>query len=237
MVKNTSIPKTLSPALPPNGEEDKEISGELSPSPLGGRDLGRGSLPPILQVGDVLLSPDIITEYFACDIAKCGGRCCEEGDAGAPVTLDEIADIEEQLDDLWPRLSASAQSEIDRTGVAYADPEGELVTCIVNNRDCAFRGSQGCLLRQRPISCHLYPIREKRFGGNAVSPSGSAEASLVGLNYHRWEICKDAVEKGRREGIRLYQFLREPLIRRFGDAWYAELELMVEELRQQGILA
>lgn len=179
-------------------------------------------LPPILQVGDVLLSPDIITEYFACDITKCGGRCCEEGDAGAPVTLDEIADIEEQLDDIWPRLSASAQSEIDRTGVAYADPEGELVTCIVNNRDCAFRGPQGCLLCQRPISCHLYPIREKKIG------------DFIGLNYHRWEICKDAVEKGRREDVRLYQFLREPLIRRFGSAWYQELETMVEELRKQG---
>ena len=183
------------------------------------------ALPPILQVGDVLLSPDIITEYFACDIAKCQGRCCEEGDAGAPVTMDEIADIEEQLDELWPRLSASAQSEIDRTGVAYPDPEGELVTCIVNNRDCAFRGPQGCLLWKRPISCHLYPIREKRLG------------NLIGLNYHRWDICKDAMEKGRREHIRLYQFLREPLVRRFGEAWYQGLETMVEELKKSGILS
>ncbi len=182
-------------------------------------------MPPILQVGDVLLSPDIITEYFACDIAKCGGRCCEEGDAGAPVTLDEIAAIEEDLDTLWPRLSASAQAEIDKTGVAYPDPEGELVTCIVNGRDCAFRGSQGCLLRHRPISCHLYPIREKRLG------------ALTGLNYHRWAICGDAVERGKREGIRLYQFLREPLIRRFGETWYAELENMVEELKKQGFLS
>ncbi len=187
--------------------------------------LGESLLPPILQVGDVLLSPDIITEYFACDIAKCGGRCCEEGDAGAPVTMDEIADIEEQLDALWPQLSASAQSEIDKGGVAYADPEGELVTCIVNGRDCAFRGPCGCLLRQRPISCHLYPIREKKLG------------NLIGLNYHRWDICKDAVEKGKREHIRLYQYLREPLVRRFGEAWYQELETMVEELKKSGILS
>lgn len=203
--------------------KNMELHQSSGNNPLPNPSLREGSiLPPILQVGDVLLSPDIITEYFACDITKCGGRCCEEGDAGAPVTLDEIADIEEQLDDLWPRLSASAQSEIDRTGVAYADPEGELVTCIVNNRDCAFRGPQGCLLCQRPISCHLYPIREKKIG------------DFIGLNYHRWEICKDAVEKGRREDVRLYQFLREPLIRRFGSAWYQELETMVEELRKQG---
>ena len=203
--------------------KNMELHQSSGNNPLPNPSLREGSiLPPILQVGDVLLSPDIITEYFACDITKCGGRCCEEGDAGAPVTLDEIADIEEQLDDLWPRLSASAQSEIDRTGVAYADPEGELVTCIVNNRDCAFRGPQGCLLCQRPISCHLYPIREKKIG------------DFIGLNYHRWEICKDAVEKGRREDVRLYQFLREPLIRRFGSAWYQELETMISELRKQG---
>ena len=193
-------------------------------TPLPTREGPGEGLPPILQVGDVLLSPDIITEYFACDISKCGGRCCEEGDAGAPVTLDEIADIEDQLDELWPRLSASAQSEIDKGGVAYADPEGELVTCIVNGRDCAFRGPQGCLLRQRPISCHLYPIREKQIG------------TLTGLNYHRWAICKDAIERGKREGIRLYQFLREPLVRRFGEAWYNELETMVNELKRSGIL-
>ncbi len=203
--------------------KNMELHQSSGNNPLPNPSLREGSiLPPILQVGDVLLSPDIITEYFACDITKCGGRCCEEGDAGAPVTLDEIADIEEQLDNLWPRLSASAQSEIDRTGVAYADPEGELVTCIVNNRDCAFRGPQGCLLCQRPISCHLYPIREKKIG------------DFIGLNYHRWEICKDAVEKGRREDVRLYQFLREPLIRRFGSAWYQELETMISELRKQG---
>ena len=194
-----------------------------SPSPRSPR--REESLPPILQVGDVLLSPDIITEYFACDIAKCGGRCCEEGDAGAPVTIDEIMDIEEQLDKLWPQLSASAQAAIDKGGVAYADPEGEMVTCIINNRDCAFRGPQGCLLRQRPISCHLYPIREKKIG------------DLIGLNYHRWDICRDAVEKGRREGIRLYQFLRKPLIRRFGEAWYEELETMITELKKSGILS
>ena len=196
----------------------------------------RGALPPIIQVGDVLLSPDIITDYFACDIARCGGRCCEEGDAGAPVTMDEVADIEEQLDALWPHLSASAQTAIDRTGVAYADPEGDLVTCIVNNRDCVFRGPKGCLLRTRPISCHLYPIREKQLGTVPPADPSDVPHPLVGLNYHRWDICRDAIENGRCQGIRLYQFLREPLIRRFGEAWYAELEATVAELRRQGLV-
>lgn len=169
-------------------------------------------------VGEVLVSADIITEHFACDITSCHGQCCEEGDAGAPVTLDEVADIEAQLDAIWPHMSASAQAVVDRQGVAYRDPEGELVTSIVGSRDCCFRGLKGCLLRERPISCHLYPIREKRIG------------DIVGLNYDRWSICKAAFIKGHTEGIPVYRFLREPLIRRFGEAWYEELCTIAEQL-------
>ena len=171
----------------------------------------------LIEVGDVILHSDILTEFFCCDISACHGRCCEEGDAGAPVTLDEIADIEAQLDTLWPSLTAGAQAVIDRQGVAYSDLEGELVTSIVCGGNCVFRGSGGCLLRQKPISCHLYPIREKRLG------------PLTGLNYHRWDICRDAVRLGTERGIRLYQFLREPLIRRFGSQWYDELCLVANQ--------
>lgn len=167
---------------------------------------------------DVLVSSDIITKCFVCDIAACQGRCCEEGNAGAPITLDELAYIEEQLDTIWPQLSARAQSVIDKQGVAYTDPEGELVTSVIDvktptgsNGNCVFRGPHGCLLAQRPISCHLYPIREKHFG------------DVVALNYDRWNICHAAVKKGRAEGTPIYKFLREPLVRRFGQAWYDEL--------------
>ena len=95
-------------------------------------------LPPILQVGDVLLSSEILTEKFCCDLSVCKGECCIEGDAGAPVTLDEVAEIEECLDAVWGDLSASAQSVIDRQGVAYTDQEGDLVTSIVGGKDCVF---------------------------------------------------------------------------------------------------
>ena len=183
---------------------------------------GKKELPPMLMVGDVIVHTDIVTEYFCCNIAKCQGRCCEEGDAGAPVTLDDISYIENELDNIWPQLSAQAQAVIDKQGVAYSDPEGELVTSIIGSCDCCFRGPKGCLLAQRPISCHLYPIREKKLG------------SLIGINYHRWDICKDAVALGKERNIRVYQFLKEPLVRRFGEAWYRELELAVEELQRQG---
>ena len=96
------------------------------------------------------------------------------------------------------------------------------MTSSIGSHDCCFRCPQGCLLAQLPISCHLYPIREKKLG------------TLTGVNYHRWDICKDAVALGKERGIRLYQFLKEPLIRRFGEVWYKELEQVVEELTKQG---
>ena len=177
-------------------------------------------IPPILEVGGVLISSDIITEYFCCDYEKCKGVCCVEGSDGAPVTMEEIAGIEEALDAVWGDLSASAQSVIDKQGVAYVDQEGDMVTSIVRGKDCVFTcyDEDKCLCAlekahfAKPISCALYPIREKRFSGG-----------LVGLNYHRWDVCKDAVEKGKALHLPVYQFLKEPLIRRFGQEWYEEL--------------
>ena len=106
----------------------------------------------IIQVGDVLVSPDVITEKFCCDLDACKGACCVEGDAGAPVTLDEIAGMEDALDAVWPGMSAGAQAVVDRQGVAYNDPEGELVTSIVDGKDCVFTCHEGgvclCLLEK-----------------------------------------------------------------------------------------
>ena len=208
------------------------------------------TIPPIIQVGDVLLSSEILTEKFCCDLSVCKGECCVEGDAGAPVTMDEIAAIEECVDDVWDDLSASAQAVIDKQGVAYTDQEGDLVTSIVGGKDCVFtyygdiedwnthlpiKNCCLCALEKayrvgrthfcKPISCALYPIREKQLGGG-----------LTGLNYNRWSVCKMAIAKGIQENLYLYQFLRDPLIRRFGEAWYQELLDTVSELKEQGYL-
>ncbi len=188
---------------------------------------------PIIQVGNVLLSSDILTERFCCDLEACKGICCVEGDAGAPVTLDEISSIEDALDTVWNDLSASAQAVLDKQGVAYTDREGDLVTSIVGGKDCVFTcyadGVCLCALEKsyrtgatkfcKPISCALYPIREKRFDGG-----------LIGLNYHRWTVCRDAVKKGRALDLPLYKFLKAPLIRRFGAEWYRELCEVAKEL-------
>ncbi len=198
----------------------------------------------------MLLSSEILTEKFCCDLSVCKGECCIEGDAGAPVTLDEVAEIEDSLDEVWSDLSASAQSVIDKQGVAYTDQEGDLVTSIVRGKDCVFTYYGDiedwnahlpiedcclCALEKafragrthfcKPISCALYPIREKRIGDG-----------LIGLNYNRWVVCKAAITKGEQEDIRLYQFLRDPLIRRFGEEWYQELLDTIDELKAQGYL-
>lgn len=188
----------------------------------------------IIQVGEVILTSEILTEYFCCDLEACKGICCVEGDSGAPLTLDEVGEMENVLDEVWADLSAQAQSLIDRQGVAYTDAEGDLVTSIVQGRDCVFTcyGTDGCCycasdkaFREgrtawdKPLSCALYPIREKHFRDGSV-----------GLQYHRWDICRPAVEKGRRLNLKLYQFLKAPLVRRFGQAWYDELYEVARQL-------
>ena len=191
------------------------------------------SIPPIIQVGNVLLSSDILTQCFCCDLEKCKGQCCVEGEAGAPVTLEEIDQLEESLDTAWCDMSAAAQAVVDKQGVAYPDIDGEMVTSIVAGRDCIFTcyedGVCLCALEKafregrskfcKPISCALYPIREKVFANGTV-----------GLNYHRWAVCRDAVEKGNLLHLPVYRFLKEPLVRRFGEEWYEELEQVAAQL-------
>lgn len=192
------------------------------------------NLVPIVQVRNVLVSTSIFIENFCCDLDACRGICCVEGDAGAPVSLDEISNIEDVLDNVWNDLSASAQSVIDKQGIAYTDLDGDIVTSIVNGRDCVFTcyDNSGCCLCSlersfrlgktkfvKPISCSLYPIRMKKFSNG-----------LIGLNYDRWQICNSAVLKGNDLKLPVYKFLEEPLTRLFGKEWYAELASIALEV-------
>ena len=180
----------------------------------------------IIEIDDILVSSDIFTEEFCCDLDACKGFCCVEGDAGAPVTLDEIGGIEDALDTVWDDMSASAQAVVDKQGVAYTDRDGDLVTSIVGGKDCVFTCYEGdcclCALERayrsgktgfcKPISCALYPIREKRLGNG-----------MIALNYNRWDVCRDAVKKGHELHLPVYKFLKEPLIHRFGAEFYEKL--------------
>ena len=181
----------------------------------------------MLQIKDALVSLDVVERFFLCDLNKCLGECCIEGDAGAPITEEEMETLKRILPDVWDELLPKAQEVIKEKGVAYVDEEGDLVTQIVDGKNCVFScyGENGmcyCAIEKKyregkvdfykPISCHLYPLRLTEY------------AQFTAVNYHRWKICKCAEVLGRKEGVRVYQFLKEPLIRRFGAEWYAELE-------------
>lgn len=180
----------------------------------------------MLQIQNTIVTLDLAEEFFCCDLEKCLGACCIEGDAGAPVTIEEVAKIEEALPVVEPEMLPRAVEEVHQNGVAYVDQEGDLVTTILDGRNCAFTcyapgGICLCALEKafregktgfkKPASCSLYPLRLTTY------------PTFTAVNYHRWKICRDAVANGRKKGIRLYQFLRGPLTEHFGKEWYDEL--------------
>ena len=193
----------------------------------------------MIQIDDTLVSLDVIERHFLCDLAHCKGECCVEGDAGAPLEEEEFHKLREILPEIWNDLSPKAQEVINKQGVGYIDEDGDIVTSIVDGKDCVFtcyddKGCCYCAIEKafregktdfyKPVSCHLYPIRVGDYG------------PYKAVNYHRWDVCKAAVLLGRKENVPVYKFLREPLVRKFGEAWYCELELAAEELEKQGML-
>lgn len=189
---------------------------------------------------NTLVTLDVVERFFSCDLDFCLGQCCIDGDAGAPLTSTEEEKIKEILPLIWEDLLPRAKQEIEQNGISYLDPEGELVTQILDNSNCVFScyapgGMCICAIEKayregkidfmKPISCALYPLRLKTLSNGSVA-----------VNYHRWKICKSAEVMGRSKGIRVYQFLKEPLIRRFGQEWYNELvancELYIKQYMQ-----
>jgi len=189
----------------------------------------------MIQIDDKIIALDIIEEHFICDLSACKGECCVEGDSGAPLEKDEVEILKQILPYVWDDLSDKAKEVIKKQGTAYKDTDGEMVTSIVNGKDCVFTYYDGdnickCAIEKaykegkidfyKPVSCHLYPIRLQRY------------KDFTAINYHRWRVCKAAVAYGQKNGIAIYQFLKEPLIRKFGEAWYNELCLAAEEYKK-----
>ncbi len=190
----------------------------------------------MLQIQHTLVSLDLIERYFTCDLDACLGACCIEGDAGAPLAPGEAERIEGVLPEIENDLLPRALAEIRGCGASYTDPDGDLVTQIVDGRDCVYTcyaegGKCLCALEKafregrvpdvKPISCRLYPVRLREYDG------------FTAVNMHRWKICRPAETLGRRLGVRAYEFLKGPLTARFGEAWYAELELTAREYLRQ----
>lgn len=192
----------------------------------------------MFQIQNTLVSLDLAERFFCCDLDECKGVCCIEGDAGAPVTDAEAAEIERVLPEIWDDMIPGGRREVEENGVSYIDEEGDRVTAIVDGGNCAFTcyapggiclcaiekaRREGRIAFRKPASCYLYPVRLTEY------------PTFTAVNYHRWKICRGAEANGRRLGIRLFEFLKEPLTERFGADWYAELELCCREyLKQYG---
>lgn len=187
----------------------------------------------LVEIEDKIVSTQIFEKQFVCDLTACKGACCIEGDGGAPVTADEVQIIEAHLDQIKPFMRPEGIAAVKAKGVTYLDKDLEPATTLVNDAECAFvffdnSGIAKCAIEKaqregiidfpKPISCHLYPIRTKKF------------QDYTALNYEKWDICAPACACGEKLEVPVYKFLKEPLKRAFGEDFYQELEKVAIEL-------
>ena len=187
----------------------------------------------MFRVQDTILSDDIATTRFACDLSKCKGACCVVGDAGAPVSKDEVAHLEHAFDLLKRELHPDAKRTVEKEGLVQQSRHGLELSCR-DNEECvfvtykeyvAYCAIQKAFLEDRiewekPISCHLYPIRLKKVGGTEY-------ANFEYVN----KLCSAACMKGEKEDVYLSEFLKKPLVRRYGQDWYDDFEEKCKEMR------
>ena len=185
----------------------------------------------MIQIGNTTISDDLVDQHFLCDLEKCKGACCVEGDAGAPLNAEEIVLLPQIIDRIKPYLRKEGVEAIEQQGTFVLDFEQETVTPLIKEKECAYvifeNGIAKCGIEKayfdgavtfrKPVSCHLYPIRIRRNG------------TYTFVNYDRWSICEPARLKGVREHVPLREFVKESLIRRFGKEWYKELRMVIDQ--------
>lgn len=189
----------------------------------------------MFQLGKTLVSEDIIEKDFVCNLSACKGTCCVDGEAGAPLSEKEV----EILKDIYPKVKPFMRQKgidaLEAQGTSVVTKDGELETPLINNADCVYvnfdeKGTALCAIEEtynkglidwkKPISCHLYPIRVQDY----------SEFSAV--NYHKWKICDDACSLGKELQVPVYKFVKEALIRKFGQDWYTELEKVAIDIKK-----
>ncbi len=187
----------------------------------------------MIIVDDILISDDILQEEFVCNLDKCKGGCCVDGDAGAPLDKSELKEIKKVYKIIQHELSDEAKAEIKRVG-PYTSEEGfGYVTPAINGGICVYgyedeKGIVKCLIEKaylegrtdfkKPISCHLYPIRVTK------------NKNYIALNYEpREKLCAPGCAFGKKLGVKVYLFLKEPLIRKYGEAFYEALDTIAKK--------
>ncbi|MFA6484366.1 MAG: DUF3109 family protein [Bacteroidales bacterium] len=186
----------------------------------------------MIEIGHALVSLDVLQRKFCCNLNACKGACCILGDAGAPLTIEEAGELEDYLDELSPLISGDGLFSIMEQGAFVYDVDGEIVTPLIGNKECVYtlfeNGIAFCAIERayqtglihfnKPVSCHLYPIRIKSF------------ETYDAVNYDLWDICNPAREEGAKQEVPVYMFVRDALIRKYGVEWFEQLDYAAKNL-------
>lgn len=191
----------------------------------------------MIQIGDKLVSLELFEQKFICDLPACKGACCVQGDAGAPVSEDERDILDREYTHIKEFMTPGGRESVEELGKWVSDGDGDYVTPLNKGKECAYTVFENGIARcgiekawlmgktgfRKPVSCHLYPVRVTRLG------------SLLALNYHNWNICQPARILGKREGIKVFRFLKEPLIRAYGEEFFRELEEVEKAMEEKRV--
>lgn len=191
----------------------------------------------MIEIDGNIVSTDVLLELFACDISRCKGMCCVEGNAGAPLEDDEADILEENYEHYRQYMTPEGIAAVERQGFMVMDTDGDCTTPLVGDAECAYsymeNGVTLCAIEKaylrgectfrKPISCHLYPIRLVKFSNGGT-----------GLNYHRWDVCRSACENGCKRDMPVYKSVKDAIIRRFGEEFYGALEAAEKFIKEQG---
>lgn len=186
----------------------------------------------MFQLDKTIVSEEIIENDFVCNLKACKGACCVDGDSGAPLEEHETEILVDIYSDVKPFLRSEGIAAIEEQGAFVKGEDGEWETTLISNSECAYvvysenntakcgieeAYNQGVVSWKKPVSCHLYPVRVREY------------TELTAVNYHKWQICDPACTLGEELKIPVYRFVKEALIRKFGEAWYSELEKIALE--------
>lgn len=189
----------------------------------------------MIEIGKALVSLDVFQKQFVCDLAACKGACCVHGDAGAPVEDHERALMDEALDAVLPYMRPEGVIAVAEQGTTVIDSDGDITTPLVNGGECAYvsfdsDGTAKCAFEQahragktsfyKPVSCHLYPIRIKTY------------RNFEAVNYDKWDICKPACDCGEKLSVPVYKFVKNALLRKYGEAWFEQADAAAALLAQ-----
>lgn len=190
----------------------------------------------LVEIQDKIISTDLFSEEFVCDLNKCKGACCVKGTGGAPLKDKEVELISNNIDKIKPFMTKKGIQTVDSEGIFYLDEDDAPATKLINKKECCFvyfdqsntakcsietAHNKGDIDFNKPQSCHLYPIRIKEF------------TEFTAINYEVWNICEPACSLGQALKVPVYKFLKEPLIRVFGNSFYEELSKVAIELKKR----